>query len=177
MGTRRLRGSRLVWGLSLAWALAGLTPASASAGPEKLTAGWIERVHLFPGLLPIVAKLDTGAAHSSLHVPHVEEFERDGESWVRFDVVTRDGQQASFERKVRRTALIKRKRAESQERPVVTLGICLGSVYREVQVNLVDRHRFRHDMLIGRSFLKNEIVVDPSIKYTVQPDCQVPMPK
>ena len=54
---------------------------------------------------------------------------------------------------------------------VVMLGICLGKVYKETEVTLVDRKGFLYAMLIGRSFLKNLFIVDTAQQFTVKPTC------
>ncbi len=77
-----------------------------------------------------------------------------------------------FERRVERTVTIKRHLGESQERPVIRLGVCLKNTYRETEVNLTDRSGFNYQMLIGRRFLKDEFVVDPGETATSKPDCR-----
>jgi hypothetical protein len=136
-------------------------------------AGWVERVSIFPGNLNIKAKLDTGARHSSLNAKHIEEFERDGAIWVRFQLKNWKGRIESFEAAVVRMATIKQHDAESVTRPVIRLGICLGTVYKEVEVNLEDRSKFNYQLLIGRSYLKNSFLVDASATFTLKPNCQV----
>ena len=144
----------------------------ASSNKDLLVAGWVENVSIFPGGLKIKAKLDTGARNSSLNAKHIEEFERNREKWVRFDLKNWKGRTVSFETKVIRMATIKQHETESATRPVIRLGICLANVYKEVEVNLEDRSKFNYQMLIGRSYLRNSILVDSSATFKVQPDCQ-----
>lgn len=139
---------------------------------ERLTAGWIENVRIHPGNLLIRAKLDTGARHSSLNATEIKKFERHGENWIQFYVVDRRGKKYHFEQKVHRYAKIKEHGAAPDRRPVILLGICLGSVYKEVEVNLEDRSNFKYQLLLGRSFLMGSIVVDPSATLTTTPICQ-----
>ena len=54
---------------------------------------------------------------------------------------------------------------------MVLLGICVGAYYREVEVNLVDRSKFKYPLLVGRSFLSGALIVDPSKTYAVEPNC------
>ena len=54
---------------------------------EKHIAGWIERVSIYPGNIKIKAKLDTGAKISSLNAKNLEQFKRNGDTWVRFEVL------------------------------------------------------------------------------------------
>jgi hypothetical protein len=124
------------------------------------------------GNLKIKAKLDTGARHSSLNAKYIEEFDRDGEKWVRFNLKNWKGRTENIEARVIRTATIKQHDTESATRPVIRLGICLGNVYKEVEVNLQDRSKFNYQMLIGRSYLRKSILVDSSVTFTVEPDCQ-----
>lgn len=144
----------------------------APSNKDLLVAGWVENVSIFPGDLKIKAKLDTGARNSSLNAKHIEEFERNREKWVRFDLKNWKGRTVSFETKVIRMATIKQHETESATRPVIRLGICLANVYKEVEVNLEDRSKFNYQMLIGRSYLRNSILVDSSATFKVQPDCQ-----
>jgi len=139
---------------------------------EKKLVGLIERVKIYPGNLVIHAKFDTGARHSSLHATNITRFKRKGEKWIRFDVSNRAGEKVTLERKVERVVGIKRKKGESRKRMVVRLGICLGDLYKEVEVNLEDRRKFAHVMLIGRSFMLGDIHVDPSTSYTTEPTCR-----
>jgi hypothetical protein len=134
--------------------------------------GWVERVSLFSTNLKIKAKLDTGARNSSINANHIEEFKRDGENWIRFKLKNWKGRTESIEARVIRMATIKQHGAKSATRPVIRLGICLGNVYKEVEVNLEDRSKFNYQMLIGRSYLKNSFLVDASTTFTIEPHCQ-----
>jgi hypothetical protein len=135
-------------------------------------AGWVENVSIFPGNMKIKAKLDTGARNSSLNARNLEEFYRDGDKWVRFKLKNWKGRTENFEARIIRTATIKQHETDSVTRPVIHLGICLGNVYKEVEVNLQDRGKFNYQMLIGRSYLKNSFLVDASTTFTTEPSCQ-----
>jgi hypothetical protein len=146
--------------------------AAPACAQNKQLVGWIEKVRVYPGDLIIHAKLDTGAKSSSLGVSYFDKFKRNGKTWVSFELTDRNGKKAYFEKVVEKTARIKRHGRQYQRRPVIRLGICLGSVYKEVQVNLVDRSEFIYPMLIGRSFMEGLFVVDPSDKFTTKPQCK-----
>ena len=143
----------------------------ATAAPKTII-GWIEKVCICPGPCLIRAKLDTGAKNCSLNAQHITEFQRNGEPWVRFDITSKSGEKMTLERKVHRIASIKRHEAMVQRRFAIRLGICLGTVYKEVEVNLVDRSDFLYPLLIGRNFMSGDLIVDPSTKFTTQPSCK-----
>lgn len=134
--------------------------------------GWTERVTIHPGNVAINAKLDTGAQNSSLHCDCISPFERDGAKWAGFTVESVNGEKIRLERKVVRSARIKRAGGEPQDRMVIRLGICLGHTYREAEVTLVDRAGMNFPMLIGRSFLEGKFAVDSSATFTTEPDCK-----
>lgn len=137
----------------------------------KSVAGYIEKVRVYPGSLLIRAKLDTGAKTSSLNVPQLEYFLRDGRRWVRFTVTNWNEKTTTIDLPMMRIAKIKRHNGRSQERPIVRMGICLGNVYKETEVNLVDRTGYNYQLLIGRRFLEGRFVVDPVLDYTLDPVC------
>jgi hypothetical protein len=159
--------------LCLSLILACLTTAATPGpGQDKEWVGWLEKVRICPENLVIHAKLDTGARNSSLNAPHANIFKRKGETWVRFDVTDRAGKTATLERKVQRITKIKQHDRPPDLRPVVRLSICLGDTFKVVEVNLRDRSDFNYQMLIGRSFLKEDFVVDASATFTKRPKCR-----
>lgn len=158
-------------GCILAWCVLLVIPSPTFA-TEKTIAGWLEKARIYPGGLLIHAKLDTGAKTTSLSVQKLQEFEKDGQLWVRFQVVSRKERVRMFERKVTRRVKIKRHGLKPLERYVVTLGVCVGNFFKEVEVNLADRSEFNYPMLIGRTFLVHNTIVDASKTYTLQLDCK-----
>ena len=180
--TVRLRAARTARGymsLVACFAIGGLLylwsaqPSSAEESHEAALyiLGYQEVAVLPEGDLTLEAKLDTGADFSSVNANDIEQFEKDGEDWVRFRIVTDDEDSASFERKVERIARIKSRTGKAIERPVVILGICVGRLQRMVEVNLADREDFSTPLLIGRDFLKAGILVNSATKNTQRPNC------
>ncbi len=147
-------------------------PALAADADAKPVVGWIEDVFVHPGDILIRAKLDTGADVSSLHGLDIEEFDRKGERWVRFTLMDDGGKKVPMERKVVRDITITRHRGRQEKRVVVHLGICLGTLYRTVEVNLVDRTGLKYPMLVGRSFMADALLIDPSRELTTRPHCE-----
>jgi len=158
---------RTLWGFVLLLCMAVVQAA------DKQVIGWLEDVRIGDADMVFKAKVDTGADNTSIKAKVLKKFSRDGSEWVHFRLLNKSGQTAVLERKVLRYAKIKRKMAPSIKRPVVKLGICLGAVYRDVEVNLAERKKFKYHMLIGRSFLRGFYLVDSELQYTLQPSCPV----
>lgn len=161
--------------LPLAGGAAGQAPVSVEAAQPPLHApvimGWNERVLVYPSGLEFRAKLDTGARTSSIHATRVREFRRNGRNWVRVTIDNGRGATAELELPVKRFVRIREHGGSYQRRPVVQMGICVGELYKETEVNLVDRTGFIYPLLIGRAFLKNDILVDATVTKTREPDC------
>lgn len=175
---RRLRTSRLVRCSLLACFLLGAAAVVRAAQPGTVpVAGWLERARVSPGDILLEAKLDTGARTASIHALNLRQFQRDGKDWVAFDVVGDDGRSVRLERPLVRVAQIKSAPGREEERPTVTLGICIGNVFQITEVSLVDRSGLSKPLLIGRRFLKGRLVVDLSHRYLLEPLCnQTAMP-
>ncbi|MBX7137258.1 MAG: RimK/LysX family protein [Oligoflexia bacterium] len=139
---------------------------------EKESVGWQEKVRIYPANIVVHCKIDTGADYSSLNASNIEEIEKSGKQWIRFEITNRYGNKATIERELVRTALIKRHGSKPDKRPVIRLGICIGTKYMEADVNLVNRSNFETQMLIGRSFLAGNVVVDPAMTFTAEPACK-----
>lgn len=161
-----MRAILLIFGL-----LSVLSP-SVVYSAEKVVFGYLEDVVVFPSALPMKAKLDTGADHSSINAEILKEETKGGKNWVTFAITSKSGTRAVIEKEVIREAKIRRHSGNTQVRQVVMMEICLGNIRRSVQVNLVKRTKFNYKILIGRSYLVDHAIVDPGLKYTAEPNCR-----
>lgn len=144
------------------------------AAQEKEVLGWAERVYIPSVDITLHGKLDTGADFSSLHADDLKIIKKGDKTWARFKVTSRKGEEVEVEREVVRTTRIKRLHGKAEERPVISLGLCVGSNFQEEEVNLVNREKFHYNLLIGRSFLAGNAIVDPSTVYAGNPSCTKP---
>ena len=147
-----------------------LTWSMAQAAGKQVI-GWVEDVHINEARMNLVAKIDTGADKTSVKAKILKKFKRDGQEWVRFRIIDKHSHSVELERRIERYARIKRKMCPTLRRPVVKLGICLGNIFREVEVNLAKRKGFKYNMLIGRNFLQGVYLVDSALQYESQPQC------
>jgi hypothetical protein len=146
-------------------------PDLATSGQQKSLSGYIERVRIHPGGIELHARIDTGAGHSSLDARDIERFTRDTKPWLRFSVTNQLKRIVVIERPLHRIARIRRHGGRIQEREVVLLSICLGAILKTAEVNLIDRAGFDYPMLIGRSFLGEDFLVNPGERFLLEPSC------
>lgn len=149
--------------------------AMASDGKHS-TYGWVEKVTIDPSWGPEVkAKLDTGALTSSMQAENIEEFERDGEDWVRFDVEvedesTDDTVSKTFEREVVRKLALSGAGGEDS-RPAVLMTVCIGGEFYEEQFSLRDRDDMIYPVLLGRRTIQDLGAVDVTQTFMHDADC------
>ncbi len=153
---------------------------AASSTPGRVIAGWVEKMTLRPWGLVVKAKLDTGAFTSSIDAENIERFERDGEKWVRFDleveIVEGETRRVTVERPFSRRVLIKQTEGERDPRIAVDLDFCFDGRRHTSEFTLADRTGLIYPVLLGRRFLQNRAVVDPSETFRTQAACDVPDP-
>jgi hypothetical protein len=145
---------------------------------QKITFGRVEEILAFAEKIKFEAKLDTGAKTSSLSAMNIQEFEKNGKTWVSFQIIhpeTKDKITKSLP--LARYVYIKQHRktnktASHVTRPVIKLPICLGSQQMTIEVNLVDRSNFNYPVLLGRdTIVEFNGVVDPNKKFVTVPAC------
>ena len=144
----------------------------AAPSSDSLTIGYVEKVAIYPGGILVTAKIDTGARTSSLDAANIQTFTKDGKEWVRFVLHGDKDMLRQVELPVERTVRIRRSGAPVQRRYVVKIGVCLGSYYKIAEVNLVNREGLNYRMLIGRTFMTSNFVIDPGAKFLTRPSCQ-----
>lgn len=155
--------------------IAGAQPVAMAN--ERQVIGLVEHVRIYPGGHRFKAKVDTGAKTSAINANGIELFQRDGRSWVRFNVVDCAGHSVGLERPVVRVSRVRRAGVDVDARPVVNLDVCLGHHLKNVEVSVTDRSGMNYCMLIGRSFLGDRFLIDPSATFLTTPDCAAEAPK
>jgi hypothetical protein len=134
-----------------------------------ITVGWRERLALPQlGIGLLKAKLDTGARSSSLHVDTLEDFQRDGATWVRFTMHV--GRRQPLDICCEAPALDRRAVTDTggrrTERWFIRSDVLLGGQRFAIDINLTDRRHMLFPLLLGRSALTGRFAVDPALSYT-----------
>ncbi len=140
------------------------TPGMVNA-EEKVTIGTVEDVILLPWRVKLPARIDTGAAKSSLDARELKVHE----DRVEFKLPRKYGGLHL------RLPIIEWRHVRTPEglerRPIVEMEICLGSNRIRTLVNLADRSMVKYPLILGRSFLKENFVVDVKQRRTSKPNC------
>jgi len=120
------------------------------------------------GLPAIKARVDSGAATSSLHAFNIVPFQRDGELWISFEVhplqndrsvVVRHEAPVLEQRSVRNTSGI------SENRYVIREELVLGEQRWPIELTLTNRDAMGYRMLLGREAMVGRVLVDPEGSY------------
>jgi hypothetical protein len=133
---------------------------------SKMMVGGLEDIW-FPDLdVALTARIDTGAETASLDAQNIEQFERDGKRWVRFTIMNpKTKAPETLERRLVRTIGVQQSgSAKAKRRPVVKMGIVIGQIDQTAEFSLSDRSHMGYQVMIGRSILKDVMVVDVSKK-------------
>ncbi|MDZ7719186.1 MAG: RimK/LysX family protein [Balneolaceae bacterium] len=140
--------------------------------PEKKIIGRVEKIDL-PNLslFNLDAKIDTGAYTSSLHCYKIEQFVKDGQNWVKFNVL--DPDHPEYEGKLYESAVYKVKNVKSsngqiEERVVIKQKTRFQKYNRTMELSLTNRSEMKYPVLIGRKFLAGSFLVDVSKKYLLK---------
>lgn len=133
------------------------------------TLGWREWLG-FPdlGIPQIKAKVDTGARTSCLHAYYVEPFERDGAPWVRFGLHPKQNDTSEgihCEAPVKDRRSVRDSGGHEEYRYVIETMISIGKDRRLVEVTLTDRDTMKFRVLLGRTAIRGEYLVDAGRSY------------
>lgn len=127
---------------------------------EKVLIGRVEWVELPELKLKHKARIDTGAKTTSLHAVNIEEVQQRGELFVKFQTVDTDGKKIDLVRKVDTTQRVSNTAGHVSKRYVIKEKVKLGSIEREILINLNDRSGMEYKFLVGRNLLLGRFIVD-----------------
>ena len=120
------------------------------------------------GITNLVMRVDTGAATSSIHVDNIEEFERDGERWISFDIhpdIHDVARTVKCESPVLSQKKIKSSTADRQRRYVIKTKLQMGNRSWKIKITLTDRSEMTYLMLLGRQAMQGKFYVDPEYEF------------
>jgi len=139
--------------------------------PDKAIIGWREWVS-FPdlGIDKIKAKVDTGARTSALHAFNIEEFNVNGKHMVRFKIhpLQKDNDFIVIcEAAVIDVREVTDSGGHCEKRFVIETFITIGNDTFSIEATLTDRDTMKFRMLLGRTALENNFIVDSSKSYVL----------
>lgn len=135
----------------------------------KMVAGseeWVSLPEL--GLPMIKVRVDSGAKTSALHAVNITPFQRNGETWVSFDVfpIQFDGKRlVHCEAQVVDIRTIKSSTGNRETRYVIKTPLKLKDEVWWIEVSLANRDSMGYRMLLGREAMRGKILVDPESSF------------
>ena len=151
--------------LIMTFAMLSLLVSGTVDAEKKITLGTIEEIILLPWGVKLLARIDTGAAKSSLDARELTV----QDDMVQFKLPQKYGGLQL------RLPIIEWRHIRTPEglerRPVVELEICLGSRRIRTEVNLTDRSMVKYPLILGRNVLKEDYIVDVKRRKTAPPSC------
>lgn len=116
------------------------------------------------GLPHILARVDSGAKTSSLHAFNMTRFEREGESWISFEVHPLQKNRrvvVRCEAPIVDHRTVKSSTGTTEKRYVIQVPLILGEHAWTVELTLSNRDSMGHRMLLGREAMSGRLLVDP----------------
>lgn len=132
----------------------------------KLILGQKEWVH-FPDInQSFRARVDTGAATSSLDADELKIVIKNGKKWAHFRIADKYKSSEEIVLPVKRWVRIKQaSNEEGSRRPVIETWVKIGERVNKTEFTLADRSHLLFPVLLGRSYIKNNALVDVSRQY------------
>ena len=142
-----------------------LFTAGMASAEEKMIIGGVEDVILLPWKVKLPARVDTGAAKSSLDAREIKV----QDDMVEFKLPEKYG---GLQLRLPVVGWRHIRTPEGRERrPLVEVEICFGSKRIRTLMNLADRTMVKYPLILGRNFLKEGFIVDVKRRRTVPPSC------
>jgi hypothetical protein len=140
-----------------------------SSSSSRPLIGWREWLILPDlGISAIKAKIDTGARSSALHAIHIQPFDREGRTWLRFQVhpVQRDSDRTiTAEAPLLEERLVRNSGGHAERRPVIQTHVVLNGDRWPIDLTLTNRDVMGFRMLLGRQAVHSRFWIDPSRSF------------
>lgn len=138
-------------------------------GNKLMTVGWREWVSLPElGIGKIKVKLDTGARTSTLHAFDIERFRKQGKDCVKFSVHPLQNNMKKLVNCVADIVDIRAVTTSSghrEQRIFIQTALQLAEQSWPIELTLISRDILRFRMLLGRTAMKQRLLIDPTASY------------
>ena len=136
---------------------------------DKVEIGWCEMVDIPSlGLSGVHAKMDTGAATSSIHATRVKPFVRNGTACVEFWFRLNAGEKPKrYEGIIIDRRVVRSSNGDAQERYVIAAQFCFGTLCWNGQLTLANRRSMAFPLLIGRRALRRGFLVNSGRRWVL----------
>ncbi len=116
----------------------------------------------------VKARVDSGAKTSALHAVNISPFDKQGTTWVRFEVHPIQNNETTIihcEAEVIDSRVIKSSSGTTEQRYVIKSELTLDGHQWDIEVTLTNRDSMGFRMLLGREAMVGRIIVDPEESY------------
>lgn len=146
-----------------------MTAATKNHSSKKVEIGWCEMVDIPSlGLHQVHAKMDTGAATSSIHATRVKPVIRNGTAYVEFWFRLNAGEKPKrYEAPIIDRRTVRSSNGEKQERYVIAAQFCFGKLCWNGQLTLANRRSMAFPLLIGRRALRRGFLVNSGRRWVL----------
>jgi len=148
-------------------------------GASRWWIGWQEWASLPDfGFDRLRIKVDTGARTSSLHAwkitPLGKAEDQDGEERQMLKLILDGDVRSGYKTRelvvpLIRYAMVSDSSGRKERRPVFKTRIVLGPVVKEIEVNVTNRETMRFRMILGRTALLPDFIVDVNREFLLGP--------
>jgi len=135
-------------------------PAFSQLLKEKVLIGRVEWGYLPDLKVKYKARIDTGAKTTSIHATNIEEVQKDGTLYVKFQILDPEGKSIELVREVDTTQRVANANGTVMKRYAIKEKIKMGGIEKEILINLNDRSDMEYKLLIGRNLLLGRFIVD-----------------
>jgi hypothetical protein len=136
---------------------------------SKIEIGWCEMVDIPSlGLTGVHAKMDTGAATSSIHATRIKPIDRSGKAYVEFWFRLNAGEKPRrYEAPIIDRRIVRSSNGDAQERYVIAAQFCFGTLCWNGQLTLANRRSMAFPLLIGRRALRRGFLVNSGRRWVL----------
>jgi hypothetical protein len=135
---------------------------------QKHIIGFLEKVHLTNEGMVFDALMDSGAKFCAIHAFGVKEKTTSNGKYVTFFIKNEKGRIKRVTKRLAKIMSISLSDGSLRVRYAVYFKLKLLNISKNVLFTLSNRKKLPRKILVGRNFLKNSFLIDPSRVYTVR---------